>query len=387
MSNARIFVPQTRVMAVAFQFFINGVVYGTWATNILHIRRSFGLSEFGLSIVFLTMGAAAVLIMSLTGYLVQIFGSRRISILSCLFFPAALCFVFVAPNHIALLVGVGLFGAANGSMDVSMNDQGTNLGKRGSDPVISLLHGFSSIGALAGSLLSYWWIGRGYHPLVQAIALLVGTLMLSWRLFPHLDLDADRSRISLELGALGNGRLILLGFLSFLTMMSDGAIADWSTIYLEDYWPTSPQTAVLGYLAFAVFMIVGRISGDRIGSVIGDRAMIAISGGLMSAGMTIALSIPFFAAALAGFSLLGIGIANLVPIIFRNASEMVPDGLGIAFVSVCGYSGFLVGPPIIGGAAGAVGLNKALLIVSAVGATLAFASVLFQGRKRPPASR
>lgn len=377
-----------RKMAVASLFFTNGIVFGTWAVNIPVVALSFHLSDWRLSVVLLTMGVAAVSIMSLTGYLVHIFGSRRISILSCLLFPIALCLAFAAQNHLALLVSVSLLGAANGSMDVSMNDQGRMLGKRGSGSVMSLLHAFSSIGSLAGAALSFWCLRQNYPPAALAYALLGVTLVSSWRLFPHLAVDADtsdRSKNRLTKGEFCNGRLLMFGTLSFLTMMTDGIIADWSTLYLESL-PLSHSTAILGYSAFAIFMIAGRILGDRATAVVGNRAMIAIGGSLMSASMAMALFSPNLAAKLLGFGLLGLAMANLVPIIFCNAGQMenVTGSIGTAFVSVCGYSGFVAGPPIVGAMAEAFGLNRALLIVVAVGVTLTCASGLFRGRKWPP---
>ncbi|MBY5579201.1 MULTISPECIES: MFS transporter [Rhizobium] len=384
-------ISRKRKMAVASLFFTNGIVFGTWAVNIPVIAHAFHLSHWQLSVVLLTMGVAAVSIMSLTGYLVHIFGSRGISILSCLLFPIALCLAFAAQNHLVLLVSVSLLGAANGSMDVSMNDQGRLLGARGSGSVMSLLHAFSSIGSLAGAALSFWCIGQKYPPATLAYALLGVTLVSSWRLFPHLAVDADtsdRRKNRPTKGELCNGRLLMFGILSFLTMMTDGIIADWSTLYLESLSVSHP-TAILGYSAFAIFMIAGRILGGRVAAVIGDRAMIAIGGSLMSASMAIALFSPNLAAKLLGFGLLGLAMANLVPIIFCNAGQMenVSGSIGTAFVSVCGYSGFVAGPPLVGATAEALGLDRALLLVAAVGVTLICAAGLFRGRKCPPAQR
>ncbi|WP_419697245.1 MFS transporter (plasmid) [Mesorhizobium muleiense] len=374
------------IAAVGFQFFINGVVFAAWATNIPHVRRVYGLNSAEIGIVLLIMAAGAVLFMSLTGYLVQVFGSRRISILSALLFPAALGLVFAVPNYLAFLCSIVLFGAANGSMDVSMNHQAAMVEKYVSVPIMSLLHGFFSIGALAGSFLTFGFIGGGLHPVTQAIALLTGILVVAWWLFPHLVVDAaadTSSRHTLAIGALRDGKLFMFGILSFLTMMSDGAIADWSTEYLIHYSKATPQTATLGYAVFSLLMIAGRMSGDRVVRAIGCRALMAISGSLASAGMTIALFTPSFAAQLVGFALVGLGIANMVPIIFSNAARVdsVPPSVGIAFVSVCGYSGFVVGPPVIGGTAHALGLDRALLVIIAIGVIVACASVIF-GRRR-----
>ncbi|ASQ06509.1 MFS transporter [Sinorhizobium meliloti] len=365
------------ITAVAFQFFINGLVLAAWATSIPHVKNAYSFNDAELGVVLLIMAAGALLFMSLAGYFSHVFGSRRMSIQSALLFPSALVLIFAAPNCMTFLCSIVLFGAANGAMDVLMNHQAKALEENGFPRIMAFLHGCSSTGILAG-IMTFGVIGDG-HYVARSVTLLTGILIVARWLFPHLLDDVRSGEHRLAIGELRNCKLLMFGILSFLTMVTDGAIAEWSKLYLIRVEQVTDQVGSLGYVAFTLLMIAGRISGDRVKDAIGCRALIAISGSLASAGMTTALFMPSFAGKLAGFALLGLGMANLVPIIFSEAASMntVSKTVGLTFVSVCGYSGFLVGPPIIGRIAEAVGLGRALLFIIAVGVIVACASVFF----------
>lgn len=375
-------------LAIGYLFFINGVVFAAWATNIPDIKNRFSLSDAEVGNVLLIMAISAVVFMTFAGFLVQKKGSRMISALSALGFSAALPLVFFAENFAHLIIAVALLGAANGAMDVSMNQQASSAEQHRGRHLMSRLHACFSIGALAGSLLTYLALANGITPFSQGIALCATITVVACWLFRYLLADSrktahQRQHFQLGISAIARNRLLLLfGLLSFLTMLSEGGIADWSAIFLIDFTGVTADRASLGYAAYASLMIVGRLSGGWLISTFGSRFVVAASGALSTAGMSLALYANSFPLQLFGFALVGLGVANLIPIIFSNAGKMtgLPPGTGIAFVSISGYSGFLFGPVIIGSWAQHSGLDEALTIVLVVGIVMVLASQCFNGR-------
>lgn len=377
--------PQRQASAIGFLFLINGIVFASWATNIPFIQGLYDLSEKQIGTILLVMAAGAVVFMSMTGYAVQSFGSRTIAMISSLGFAAALVLVFASSSYLTLIITVILLGAANGSMDVAMNQQAALYEKKIERPIMSRFHGGFSVGALLGSIATYVSINLGASPFQQALVTLILILMIAWYLMPSLMPDLVqpiKQKRKISLRKIRAGTLWILGLFSFLTMLSEGAIADWSALFLIDFSMVDKDIAALGYAAFAATMIVGRFSGDKLSDLLGCRTLVLLSGALTTTGMSMVLWMPSLSMKLAGFAVLGLGIANLVPVIFSTASklESVQPSVGIAFVSVCGYSGFLIGPAFIGGAASAIGLDVALTIVVAVGVTAIAISQTFPGR-------
>ncbi|MEP3279948.1 MAG: MFS transporter [Stappiaceae bacterium] len=374
-----------RTRAVGFLFFVNGIVFASWATNIPFIQSNYGLTEFQIGAVLLAMATGAIVFMLLTGWLTRIIGSRAMSMISTLMFPAAMVWVFGASDFTHFMVGVILLGAANGSMDVAMNQQAASHEKARARPIMSSLHGCFSIGALVGSLLTFGTIALGGTPVQQSflVLCLVGALAIA--LFPNLIPGEQRSLARdhrLAPSGLRNKKLWIFGSLSFLTMLSEGAVADWSAIYLIEYTGVDADTAALGFGAYALLTIVARFSGDGLSNTLGHRAIIILSGSLTMFGIIVVLGTPLLYLQFLGFGLLGMGLANLIPVIFSNSAKLgtVHPGTGIAFVSVCGYSGFLLGPAAIGGLSPLIGLDGALLIVVAAGLVAILAASAFPSK-------
>lgn len=378
------------LFAIAFLFLVNGLVFGAWATNIPYIKADFGLGEAEVGAVLLAVALGAVVFMTLCGLATRHFGSRGLSMISALLFAAALPLAFLAASLPALYAAAVLLGAGTGAMDVTMNQQASLLEQQRGRAVMSGLHGGFSVGAFGGALLTYGSGLAGLSPLAEALWLLAGIAAASLLLFPHLLADhpepvqvQDGQRRG---GLFGHAALWALGILSFLTMMSEGGIADWSTLYVLEYSDAPAAQAPLGFAAYSALMITARLTGDRMVMRLGARAVVLLSGGLVALGMGLALSSGAFSVQLAGLAVTGFGIANLIPVIFSDAARLpgLPKGAGITFVSVAGYSGFLIGPVLISGAAEVWGLNRALLVIVAVGLVLAAAAHRFPSRRPLP---
>jgi MFS family permease len=376
--------------AIAFLFLVNGLVFGAWATNIPHIKAEFALGEAEVGTVLLAVAAGAVAFMTLCGIATRHFGSRGLSMLSALLFAAALPLVFLAGSLPALYAAAVLLGAGTGAMDVTMNQQASLLEQQRGRAVMSGLHGGFSIGALGGALLTYGAGLAGLSPLAEAFWLLAAIAGAAVLLFPHLLADHPEPRQVQDGprrgGMFGHAALWVLGILSFLTMMSEGGIADWSTLYVLEYSDAPAAQAPLGFAAYSALMITARLCGDWMVIRLGARTVVLLSGTLVAAGMALALSTSVFTVQLTGLAVTGFGIANLIPVIFSDAARLpgLPKGAGITFVSVAGYSGFLIGPVLISGAAELWGLDRALLVIVLIGLVLAAAARRFPSRRPKP---
>jgi len=167
--------------------------------------------------------------------------------------------------------------------------------------------------------------------------------------------------------------LLALGILALLGLMAEGAMADWSAVYLHDTLGASPAVAAIGFAAFSLAMAAGRLSGDALVGRLGPPRVLRGSSAVAAFGLALALLVGRPAIAIVGCALVGVGVANIIPILFSAAARVpgVPPGRALAAVATTGYLGFLAGPPLIGVVAEAAGLAAGLALVSGACAIIA----------------
>jgi len=374
-------------LAIVWLFFLNGAIFASFATNIPHLKTFYDLGEAAIGTMLFVLAAGSVAFMILSGVLTARFGSKAILMVSTLAVPPAIIAVFAGaswPFHLLVMV---VFGAAMGTMDVAMNQQSALLEAKRHKSVMSAMHGFFSLGALSGALLSWAFLRTDLPPMLQMVGLAtVGMLGAIWA-FSHLINDreppSDQPRVNFFSGV-KHPRLMVLSGLAFLAMFTEGTANDWSPLYLIEFVPTTADLGALGFAAFAAAMVVGRFFGDAAVMRFG-RQMLVVGGGVLIAlgGAILLLAAPF-AAKLVGLALAGLGVANLVPAIFSTAAGLpgLRPGVGIAFVSTLGYAGFLVGPPTLGQLAENIGLDRTLWILAVAGICFAAAGGAFSSKKR-----
>ncbi|MEA2279073.1 MAG: hypothetical protein QOI62_1202 [Solirubrobacteraceae bacterium] len=361
--------PRQARAAVASIFFLNGVMFGSWAARIPAVRDHVGLSDGGLGIALACGAIGAIVAMPLAGAFAARMGSRRATRVSFALLCLAAGSVALMPSLPLLCAWMLFFGAAMGSCDVTMNAHGVAV-ERGYDrSIFAGFHAAFSLGGLAGGALGALAAAAGldvraHLALVGAAAAAIG---LTWsRRF--LDAGADAVGHHAPLFVRPPRRLLALGALAFACLLVEGASADWSGVYLRDELGTSAAVAALGFTAFSVTMTLGRIFGDRLVDRFGPQTVVRVGGTVAAIGFGTALVVAQPVAAVVGFACLGAGMAGVVPIVFR-ASGHVPGmtaGIGLAAVSSTGYLGFLVGPPTIGGVAELLGLPVALVLLVAL---------------------
>lgn len=357
--------PPRAAVAIFTIFLAHGLLVGSWVPHIAlaQQRLDAGPAVFGLAL--LSIAAGAVLAMPLAGVEINRFGSRNVTLSAGVVFCLALLLPMHAPT-LALFIPAGLvLGAAIGSMDVAMNTHGIAVEKALGHPIMSRLHGGFSLGGLVGAGAAAWLLpllGATGHGLLASIVCLA--LLAACRPF-LLASDIDKGLSGTHF-AWPTRTTIGLGLLCFLALMAEGAVLDWSTIYFRDRFSINAGTAGLSYALFAGGMAASRLSGDWLRFNFGAVRMVVVSALLTAVATAAGIWAGSYPLALAAFTITGIGIGNIAPVLFAGGGRLEPDapGRGIAAVTTLGYSGFLAGPPLIGFIAEATSLATGLFAIA-----------------------
>jgi MFS family permease len=355
-------VPRSARIAVAILFFLNGVMMASWATRIPAIQDKLALSAGTLGLALLGIAIGALTAMNVFGYLAARFGSRSVVITAAICLCIALSLLAFAPTLPVLVVVMVFFGASNGLMDVAMNTQGVAVELRYSRPILNSFHAYYSLGGIIGAIITSLVASHGLALETQflSIAIFCAIIILIVARF-LLPASAD-SKGTGKTFAFPSGALLALGLVAFCVVLAEGAIADWSAIYLSGTLRTGAGLAAIGYAAFSIMMAIGRGIGDPLTIRLGARNMVRLGGLIAALGLTIALVFSWIPLALVGFGLIGVGLSIIFPLTLSAAGRASTraSGAAIAAVATCGYFGFLVGPPVIGFVADAISLRIAL---------------------------
>jgi MFS family permease len=370
-SKAFIAPPKAARLAVAAMFFYNGALLATWVSRIPALQSERGLSHGMLGLALLVIALGAVVAMPLAGWFSPRVGSRLVTQLTAVGMCVSLPFLVMAPNGPWFVVALFVFGAVHGALDVSMNTQAVAVEKRYGRPINSTFHALFSLGGLVGAAVGglVAWAGIAPFAHFSVAALVLGGLIWTFA-FPRL-LDAGEpherraEKVVRAKFAWPKPALIALGALAFFVMMGEGAMADWSAVYLRQATGAGEGVAAAGYAAFSITMAIGRFSGDWLSTRFGAVTLVRISGTIATVGMALALFRPSPLAGLMGFACVGAGFATVVPMAFTAAGRTpgVSAGAALATASTIGYFGFLLGPPVIGFVAELVGLRGALGLI------------------------
>jgi MFS family permease len=343
-------------------FLANGFGIGAWAVEVPRIKESLSLSDTSLGIALFAFALGAIVAMPLAGQLAPRFGSGRATALLGAAFVVALPLPAFAPNLATLFIALLALGAANGALDVSMNGHASTIETQWKSPIMSSFHASWSagglLGAATGAMLQKGGIGAIgglVLPDVFIAALIVAAAVLALR-----DLG-PRAAAASNGFAWPSAGVMKLAMLAFLCMMVEGAVADWSAVYLRSALNEEASVAAVGYSAFAFSMAACRLVGDVSVRRFGSSKVVGLGGLLAVAGFALVLSLPTVFTACAGFAMVGVGLANIVPVIFSAAGRStVTPAVGVSMAATAGYAGFLIGPPLIGFGAGLLGLRLAL---------------------------
>jgi predicted MFS family arabinose efflux permease len=354
-------------LATFLVFGVNGAMIGTWVAHIPWLQDHLGVSKATLGLCLLCVAAGALVSMPVTGHFLDRLPSASLTRWSTLVFCLMLPLPLLATSPYMLAGILFVFGASTGAMDVSMNAHGVAIQERLGKPVMSSFHGGWSVGGFVSAGLVALAAAAGLDPRVESLIVGVVLWLLSFWITGRLGESSTHTEGSGL--ALPTKPVLLIGGLCFLVMLAEGAIGDWSGIYLKHSTGAGSATAALAFTGFSLGMAVARLGGDFVNQKIGattllraGTALVAIAlGGLLLIGQT--------GPAVIGFALCGLGIANAVPLLFSAAGRIDPPGPSLAAAFTLGYTGFIVGPPVIGVLSDQIGLPRTLaLLVLSLGA-------------------
>jgi len=355
-------------LATFLVFGVNGAMIGTWVAHIPWLQDHLGVSKSTLGLCLLCMAAGALVAMPLTGHIVDRRSSASVTRWATLAFCLMLPLPLLATSPYMLGAILFVFGASNGAMDVSMNAHGIAIQERLGRPVMSSFHGGWSVGGFAAAGVVAFAAAAGLDPRVESLIVGVCLLLLSLWITRRLGAASTHTPAGHGL-ALPTRPVLLIGGLCFLVMLAEGAIADWSGIYLRHNTGASPAAAALAFTAFSLGMAVARLGGDVVNASIGAVRLLRVGTALVAIVLGGMLLIGETVPAVVGFVLCGLGIANAVPLLFSAAGRVDPPGPSLAAAFTLGYAGFIVGPPAIGVLSDRTGLPQTLaLLVLALGA-------------------
>jgi MFS family permease len=391
-SSIRLFeAPRTRFAwwAVVARFLIHGLVVSTWVSRIPAIQSSLGLTNARLGFCLLGTAVGSVIAVPITGWLITRFGSKQITTWSTAGFCLALTGPSLASNSATLFCVLAVFGAMAGANDVSINSQGVAVESALAIPTMSRFHGMFSVGGMVGATLGGLFAAHGVLPKLHLAVASLLCLLLSIFTAPHLlETGVEKAKRSTSAGfnlkRIPNV-LLLLAVIGFCMFLSEGAIADWSAVYLKQVLSAGPGLAAAAYAAFSIGMAAFRLLGDNLTARFGPVATVRGGALLAAAALSFALLAPSPYWALPGFALTGAGLAVIVPIVFGAGGRVpsIPGGAGVAAVSGSGYIGFLFGPPLIGLIAQWSSLRLALLLIVALTMVAALLAGAVRGPARP----
>ena len=368
-------VPRLAVLGV---FFVNGVVIGTWVVRIPAIKDELGLGEGLLGVALLGAAVGALLAMPLVGALVSRFGSRRVVGTTALLLTLSLVLPALAPSLLFLALALAMLGAANGGLDVAMNAQAVAVERGYGRPIMSSFHAAWSFGGLAGAALGGLLASRTVGPLPHfSTVAILAAIAFAGAYGALLPSRADASEEGAPAFARPTRALLGLGIMAFCVLLGEGAMGDWSAVYLDDTLGTGPGFAAAGYAAFSLSMAFGRLFGDRLTERLGPVTLVRSCGALAAVGLGVALAAAQPLVALVGFACAGAGFSIVFPTALSAAGRTgdMATGPALAAVSTAAYTGFLIGPPFIGFLAELTGLGYALYLV----VTLSAATIVFAG--------
>jgi MFS family permease len=360
--------PRAAITAV---FFVNGALFASWASRIPALSDRAGATTGVLGLALLAPALGAVVAMPLVGRLLPGRSSRTFCRIAVAGLMAAILLPAAARSVPMLAAALFVVGVGNSTLDLVMNAQGVSIERRMRRPILSSLHAAFSFGGFAGAGLGALAAALAVAPLphLAAAALLFGIpgLIATSRLVAR-DEDADAHAPALNWRRVPP-RLALLGAACFFCFVAEGGASDWSAKLVRDDLAGSAALGAIAYAVFSIAMGTGRLIADRLWARWGSAGLLRRCGALAGLGFAAGLAPATAPAAIGGFAALGLGLAGVVPTLFRAGADEpgVSPGPALAVVSSLGYLGFLAGPPLIGGVAQLTSLRLACGLLALAG--------------------
>jgi predicted MFS family arabinose efflux permease len=372
--------------ALRAQFFVAGALFATFGVHVPTIKTHYGLGEQLLATAMLAAGAGSVFALLQGGRVLARRAPRQLVPVLVLACVLALGNLLTTSSYLVLVALMLAYGMAAALMDVAINDEASSLESEAGRHLMSGFHAMFSLGGMAGAGAWSLLAAADVRPVVHLVAASVTLGLLAFAAARFM-LASDRTQAAPGAAlSLPRGPLALVGLLAAMGLIAEGAMYDWSVLYMRQDIGSPPGMASLGYASFSLAMAAGRFAGDWVRDRMAPVALLRASGALGMLGMGVALSMQHAWIVLAGFALTGLGFANIVPVLFSAAAKLpgTAPAHAIAAVASVGYFGMMVGPPLIGFIAQARTLTTGLMVVIVFAAMVTALSQRALGRVGRP---
>jgi len=345
-------------------FFIAGFSIAAWAPLVPYAKARVGLDEGTLGLLLLCLGVGSIIAMPLAGALAARIGCRRVLLLSTAIICVCLPLLATLSSLPLLIAVLFIFGAGMGALDCAVNLQAIIVERASGKTMMSGFHGLFSLGGIAGAAGVAGLLSVGASPLMSMFVVVAIVLVALFKAAPHFLTYGSQS--DGPAFAMPRGVVLFLGLLCFTVFLSEGAMLDWSAVFLSELRGVETSYAGLGYAVFALTMTLGRLFGDAVVRRVGPRQVVILGGLCAAAGLALATLVPSWQAALLGYALVGAGCSNIVPVCYSalGRQKSMPENVAVPALTTLGYAGILVGPAAIGFVAHASSLELAFLIVA-----------------------
>jgi predicted MFS family arabinose efflux permease len=345
-------------------FLAAGFGYACWAPLVPLTKIKFGLDEHILGLLILCIGIGSITAMVLSGILAARLGSKTILLGSGLGLALMIALLPLAGSTAVMGCILFGFGATLGALDVAMNVQAVQVEKDAQQPMMSGFHALFSVGGFAGAAFMTFLLSM--QPAMLTATITCAAIMVAALLFAAPRVLNLRATKGGPLFAIPHGVVLVLAILAAISFLVEGAMLDWGALLVVEARLLPVAQGGIGYMIFSMAMTAGRFSGDALSARLGDLRTLLASGLVALAGCVLLLTASNAPLALSGFAFIGLGCANIVPVLFRRAAAQsaMPSTLAIAAVSTTGYAGILAGPAVIGFVANASSLHAAFWMLA-----------------------
>ncbi len=354
-------------LVVGVMFFLAGLCFASWASRIVTVQQTMGMSDAGLGAVLFSLPVGLMCSLPFSGWIITIIGSKRLLIISLIVYSLALISLSLAQNIMQLIGCLICFGFASNTVNISVNTQAVANEVMYKKPIMASFHGLWSLAGFTGAGIGTFMIANGIAPLHHFI--LITAIVIVMIILTAKYLKDDKVTNSGPVFVMPDKSLITLGIIAMCSMICEGAMFDWSVIYFKKVVLAPTALVGIGFTAFMCTMAGGRFIADWFAHRYGLRRILQTSGTLTVTGLLIAVIFPYFYTAMAGFLLVGAGVSSVVPMVYSAAgrSKTMAPGVALAAVSTIGFIGFLFGPPIIGFIAGLATLRASFVFIAFMG--------------------
>ncbi len=366
--------PARARFAVGSFFFLHGFCFSSWGARIPDLQHHLSLSEAELGTLLFTLPVGSILCLGFASKVISWMGTRRVLQISMILYAATLLLLGFAESATQLGGALLLFGIMSNLVNVSANTQAIGIERIYKKQIMASFHGLWSLagftGAAIGALMMSQQISPRLHFIFSSIVIVIGAALHSQSLL----LDSARiTQPKKQPWVLPDSSLLLLGVITFCSMVCEGTMFDWSGVYFEKIVQAKEGWIGAGYAAFMSTMAGTRFLADDLKIRFGFTRVLQACGVLIATGLSLSILFPTLIPALIGFFLVGAGTSAVVPFAFSEAgnSSSRSASSAISTISAIGFLGFLIGPPMIGWIAGATSLRVSFTVIVFFGAAIA----------------